>query len=88
MAFGLKSTETPAELTLEQRVNSAAAVAESARTLFEVAATDLETAAYEQALIRDAALAEAERLNDLALAADDECIRNAEAAAKIRALVA
>ncbi|OKI45126.1 hypothetical protein [Micromonospora sp. CB01531] len=83
-----KDTVAPAQPSLEERVNAAAATAAFARNAFEAAASDLENAAHEQAQIRDAALAEAERLNDLALAADDECIRNAEAASKIRALVA
>ena len=88
-SFRSKTEETPVvELTLEDRVNSAAASAAWARNTFEAAASELENAAAEQAAIRDAALAEAERVNDLALYADDEANRNAEAAAKIRALIA
>lgn len=89
MAFlSIKSEPVPAvNLTLEERINSASALSASARNLFEVAADDLNEAAHQQILIRDEALAEAERLNEIARIADDEANRNAEAALKLRELV-
>ncbi|MFC4089375.1 hypothetical protein [Micromonospora sp. GCM10011541] len=88
MALFNSTPVTTNQPTLEERANAAAATASYARTAFEDAANDLEAAAQLQVEIRDAALAEAEQLNDLALSADDEANRNAEAAQKIRALIA
>ncbi|MEV1109914.1 hypothetical protein AB0I95_14825 [Micromonospora sp. NPDC049751] len=90
MAFGLssKTNETTVQPSLEERADLAMVDAAWARNSFETAANDLDAAAGELIAVRDAALAEAERLSDLALRSDDEASRHAEAASKIRALVA
>ncbi|MDG4783229.1 hypothetical protein O7614_26570 [Micromonospora sp. WMMD961] len=88
LAFRQTDASTDAQPTLEDRVNAAAASAAWARNTFEAAAAELERASEEQAAIGIAVRAEVERLNDLALHADEQADRNAEAADKIRALIA